>query len=110
MNLTDLENSLKTLMNGDSFLRPFISNGSPLDCDSFIVGLNPATELPKPFWSYWDSNNGFNKDVWFKDYVSQRMSKPLKPGKTRRNTVSTTRKIIEKIGSALFRVGTILLA
>ncbi len=97
MNLTDFEDALKTLMNGDSFLRPFICNGSPLECDSFIVGLNPATELPKPFWSYWESANGFRKDIWFQDYVSHRMSKPLKPGKTRRNPVSTTRKIIEKI-------------
>ena len=39
--------------------RPFVCDGSPLQCRSFIVGLNAATELTQPFDAYWSNVTGF---------------------------------------------------
>lgn len=80
--------------------RPFVCEGSPLDCRVFIVGFNPATEMTVDFWEFWTPGYGFNKTAWFDAYKVERLNKPLPPGKTRRNTVSTTRRVIEWICEA----------
>jgi hypothetical protein len=81
-------------------LRPFVCEGSPLDCRVFIVGFNPATALSADFWEFWTPGYGFNKAAWFDAYKAERQSKPLRPGKTRRNAVSPTRRVIEWICEA----------
>jgi hypothetical protein len=69
-------------------MRPFVCSGSPLGCDVFIVGCNPATAMDTDFWSYWRVGYGFDKDAWLADYKAQRRS----AGK---RDVSPTRRAIE---------------
>jgi hypothetical protein len=95
----EFESKLKGLM-GDRNLRPFVCEGSPMDCKVFIVGSNPATEMSQSFWSFWSSETGFNKKAWFEAYKKERALKPLEPDKTRRNSLSNTRQRIEWIVEA----------
>lgn len=99
MDNQEFESKLKVLM-GDRNIRPFVCEGSPMDCQIFIVGYNPATEMGQSFWSFWSSETGFNKQAWFEAYKKERALKPLKPGKTRRNPLSNTRQRIEWIVEA----------
>lgn len=71
--------------------RPFICNGSPYNCEFFIVGFNPATKLCEPFWSFWKDEYGFDKELWFKRYKLERR----KRGK--RLEVTPTRLRINRI-------------
>lgn len=80
--------------------RPFVCDGNPLSCEVFIVGFNAATEMDASFWGFWNKKEGFDKSKWFDQYVQERMDKPLKPGKTRRNKVSSTRQRIGWISEA----------
>ena len=78
-------------------LRPFICDGSPYDCHVFIVGFNPATDSNTDFWTFWDNERGFDKRAWYENYLRDRKNRPLKPGKTRRNAVSNTRRVMNWI-------------
>jgi hypothetical protein len=89
------ENELVALIGNPSALRPFVCKGSPLDCQAFIVGINPATS--GGFWEFWRSGHGFDKAAWFEAYKKDRKSRPLRPGKTRRSEISNTRRVIEWI-------------
>lgn len=71
-------------------LRPFVCDGSPLDCEIFIVGANAATAMGD-FWDFWLPGVGMDKAAWFAAYKAARAQKPLAPGKTRRMAVSPTR-------------------
>jgi len=84
--------------------RPFICDGNPLACNIFIVGFNAATEMQTKFEDFWSNINGFNKSEWLKIYISERQAKPLPTGKTRRNTVSSTRQRIEWLTEYLYPV------
>ena len=42
--------------------RPFVCDGSPLDCRIFIVGTNSARKVEKPFWSLWSNSGGLNRN------------------------------------------------
>ncbi len=88
---------LESLVGRPTELRPFVCNGSPLECGVFIVGFNPATEMSGDFWDYWRPGYGFDKAAWFKSYQDERLNRPLKPGETRRSRVSNTRRVIEWI-------------
>ena len=60
--------------------RPFTCFGSPLDCELFIVGLNSATQLEKPFFErYWDDNYGFDRDLFESDYDKKRSKSGVRP-------------------------------
>ncbi len=96
-NLADFETQLAKLIGRPSDQRPFVCEGSPLDCSAFIVGFNPATTMDADFWSFWRPSYGFDKEAWFEAYKADRVQRPLKPGKTRRNPVSNTRRVIEWI-------------
>lgn len=76
-------------------LRPFVCEGSPLECGAFIVGFNPASEMSVDFWEFWSDDRGFDKPTWFRTYKLERRNRPLKPGKKRRNEISNTRRVIE---------------
>lgn len=78
-------------------LRPFVCEGSPLECDVFIVGLNPATKMSADFWQFWRSDHGFDKKAWFEAYKKERKLRPLRPGQKHRTEVSRTRGVIECI-------------
>jgi len=93
--MTDLENFARELelhIGLPSNARPFVCEGSPLTCIAFIVGFNAATELRFDFWKHWRDGYGFDKATWFAEYLAERAARPLKPGRTRRLPVSTTRK------------------
>jgi hypothetical protein len=98
--LSKFENELEALIGRPTRLRPFVCDGSPLECGVFIVGFNPATEMADDFWKHWRPGYGFDKELWFEAYKDQRHARPLKPGKTRRTKVSNTRRVIEWIVEA----------
>jgi hypothetical protein len=53
-------------------LRPFVCDGSPLECEVFIVGFNPATSVG--FWEFWDTGHGFDKKAWFEAYKKKKQN------------------------------------
>jgi uracil-DNA glycosylase len=77
--------------------RPFICHGSPLDCQVFIVGINPATEITH-FWTYWNDTIGFDYHRWFEDY------KKARRGKGKRE-ISPTRRNLAIISEELTQAG-----
>jgi hypothetical protein len=76
-----------------SDVRPFVCEGSPMTCDVFLVGFNPATNGTAPFWSYWLSGYGFDKKRWLFDYKACR-----KPPK---KLVSPTRERVDLVVAGL---------
>lgn len=76
--MTDTKNHLSEFRNRLSdlmltpHLRPFLCSGSPLKCEMFIVGFNPATSLDGSFWRYWDDISGFDKPTMMRDYLRTR--------------------------------------
>ena len=95
--LCEFSRDLASLIGKPTDLRPFVCEGSPLACDAFIVGINPASPMSADFWDFWSDRYGFDKSVWFEKYKEERRNRPLEPGKTRRNEVSKTRRIIDVI-------------
>ncbi len=88
--MSQFSDGLKTLVSGTG--RPFVCDGNPLECRVFLVGANPATEISKSFWYFWNENAGFNKKQWLEQYIADRANTPLKPGRTRRQAISPTRR------------------
>ena len=70
---------LAAIIGRPSAFRPFVCDGSPLDCPVFIVGYNPATRMEGDWWQFWDDETGFRRDVWAAAYAAHRP----KPSKTR---------------------------
>ncbi|WP_405411327.1 hypothetical protein [Maribacter sp. Asnod1-A12] len=97
MKLLEFEKSLREKLKNYENPRPLICEGNPLDCEIFIVGINSATEMQNGFWNFWSEKNGFNKPKWLECYIVERKLTPLKPNKTRRNKLSSTRQRIEWI-------------
>lgn len=52
----------------ESRSRPFVCDGSPLTCRTFIVGYNAANNLGA-FRQFWSDEDGFNKLLFEKKYV-----------------------------------------
>ena len=98
--LTRFEHDLESLIGRSSSLRPFVCDGSPLGASVFIVGINPATSMEANFWSFWRPGVGFDKRSWFEAYKRHRAQEPLKPSRTRRNAVSSTRRILDLVVEA----------
>jgi len=99
-NLLRFEADLKAIMRDYNNLRPFVCEGSPLECQAFIVGSNPATDLKNPFWPFWETGSGFVKARWFEAYKKHRQTKPHEPGKRKRAAISPTRQRIDWICEA----------
>lgn len=101
--LITFKDELAEIIGTPTFLRPFVCDGSPLLCQVFIVGFNPASLMEVDFWTFWDDENGFDRSAWFGKYQLERKSQPLRPGKTRRNAVSNSRRVmnwlIEEVNS-----------
>ena len=70
--IRQFDSELRKVSNNDE--RPFICDGSPLQCNVFIVGLNPVSKTP--FWNYWHPEKGFNRNEWFEAYLKERKGKP----------------------------------
>lgn len=94
--LREFKDGLKPYL-ANPYARPFVCTGSPLDCRSFIVGLNAATRLCT-FCSYWLDEKGFNREKFEVDYdrVRQRMGKQKSKGNR-----PVIKAIGEKIGPCL---------
>ena len=91
---------LAELIGRPTSLRPFVCEGSPLTCKVFIVGLNPASTSSTDFWEFWKPGYGFDKRAWCSAYLRDLQAAPLKPGRTRRNPISNTRKIMDLVIAA----------
>lgn len=72
MDLNQFESGLAQVIGRPSNLRPFVCEGSPLECEVFIVGYNPATAMDGDWWRYWKTGYGFQKDLWYADYLTAR--------------------------------------
>ena len=53
--------------------RPFLCEGSPLDCVVAQVGINPGTDTP--FWPYWSTKAGCYKQAWLRDLRGRKAGK-----------------------------------
>ncbi len=73
MDHQSFEAQLEQLIGRPTNLRPFVCDGSPLKCEVFIVGFNATTEVD--FWSFWDSQTGFDKRNWEAAYRNERIRK-----------------------------------
>lgn len=87
MNLQTFESQLRTLIGDTTQLRPFVCQGSPLQCEIFLVGIEAATKMKAGFWDFWKPGYGFKRDAWEEAYVRERreLGKTAK-SPTRRNT------------------------
>ncbi len=95
--LSEFSRDLESLIGKPTDLRPFVCEGSPLECEVFLVGFNPASPMSVDFWDFWKDSYGFNKCAWFEKYKYERRNRPLKRGRTRRNEVSNTRRTIDVV-------------
>jgi hypothetical protein len=89
MLLDEFETQLASVIGQPTTLRPFVCEGSPLDCEVFVVGYNPATRMDGDWWRFWKQGYGFQKSSWFAEYLAQR------------GHVSKTRAKIEDIVGSL---------
>jgi hypothetical protein len=80
----DFDHKLRTITGEDASIRPFVCNGSPLNCCVFVVGFNPAS--PIPFWPFWHPQNGFDKAAWSVEYL--RLKGKWSPTRLRINLLS----------------------
>ena len=71
--LIELEHRLKEMLLPGEASRPFLCDGSPLECSVAIVGINPATTTP--FWPHWRSGVGFEKQSWLSAYQAGQANK-----------------------------------
>jgi hypothetical protein len=55
--------------------RPFHGHGSPLNADVFLIGLNPATSKLPHWWTYWDTETGFDFNHFEDGYLKHRDKK-----------------------------------
>ncbi|TPN78580.1 hypothetical protein FJ987_27590 [Mesorhizobium sp. CU2] len=88
MTLDEFERELVTLIGRPTEMRPFVCEGSPLTCEVFLIGFNPATTMTADFWEFWRPGYGYDKATWFKRYLEERAA-------TRRQKISATRRNIE---------------
>jgi hypothetical protein len=70
--LDGFEAALAARIGRPAHVRPFVCEGSPLECRAFIVGSNPATALSLDYWSFWESGYGFRRDAWAEASRAQR--------------------------------------
>jgi uracil-DNA glycosylase len=56
--------ALQRLVGDPPAVRPFVCDGSPLECRAFIVGSHPATRAAAEFWRFWDDGEGFRRGEW----------------------------------------------
>ena len=81
----ELEQLMRRLAGESS--RPLMCSGTPLDCEVVEVGINPASDTP--FWPFWNTTTGVDKEGWLKEY------------ERRKGALGLTRKQIERFCAAL---------
>ena len=88
--LDELERGLRARIGSPAFARPFVCEGSPLECRAFIVGSNPATALELDYWSFWERGYGFHRTIWAEASRAQRRA----AGKSE---ITPTRRMLGRI-------------
>ena len=53
MELSSFREHVQSVVGMGEFVRPFICQGNPYECRAFIVGINPASNVP--FWPFWEN-------------------------------------------------------
>jgi hypothetical protein len=71
---------------GSSMGWPFVCNGSPFSCEVFIVGINPANDVP--IWPCWSDEIGLDRFAWLREYIN------------RHQKYTPTRRMIERLVEA----------
>ena len=84
--LAAFEADLRRLIGAPAIARPFVCDGSPLECRAVLVGSNPADAAGLDFWRFWDPGEGFRLAEW----------RAARAGKTD----STARRILDRIEAA----------
>lgn len=97
MSLAAFETELFAVLGASPDARPFVCHGSPIECDVFIVGTNPATAAV-PFWAFWSAERGFDYDAWLAEYQRQRQ---VPDGPRKRSAMSPTRRMITRFTQAI---------
>ena len=92
--LSSFSDGLSAIIGRPSLLRPFVCDGSPYNTNVFIVGFNPASPSSRDFWSFWDDENGFNKQRWLECYLLDRASQSGNERHSKRSPVSNTRRVL----------------
>ena len=59
--------------------RPLVCDGLPVSSRVIIIGENPATEMEKDWWTYWNLETGFDRPAFMRDYIEQRRRKNKRP-------------------------------
>lgn len=77
--LREFKAGLNPYLEVDCCARPFVCTGSPLECRSFVVGLNVATRLRNPFSSYWSDDTGFDRKRFEDDHREERSRRGNRP-------------------------------
>ena len=66
----------------DTGSRPFLCDGSPIGCQVFLIGINPAVSTY--WWEFWNLENGFDRKGWIKKFEEESKD-GMKGRKTRLN-------------------------
>jgi hypothetical protein len=72
LDIQTFETRLLAIIGKPAAARPFVCDGSPLECEAIIVGANPATEMTADFWDFWCPGEGFQRARWFAQYKRER--------------------------------------
>jgi hypothetical protein len=91
--LDGFEAALAARIGRPAYVRPFVCEGSPLECRAFVVGSNPATALSLDYWSFWESGYGFRRETWAEASRAQRCA----AGK---REITPTRRMLGRIVQA----------
>ena len=91
----EFKDKLELLIEADPKLRPFVCDGYPLECEIFIVGINPATSTGSKFLDHWIGSK-FDKEKWFESYKKERRFN----GK---REISPTRRKIDFLVNEVFK-------
>ncbi|MFZ3193034.1 MAG: hypothetical protein WA154_07495 [Moraxellaceae bacterium] len=86
--------TLRSLLADRPLSRPFVCDGSPLDCQVMLVGFNAATSMQASFLDFWTDQNGFGFNAWQQAYTAERQAN----GKT---AYSATRRNLNRLQMAV---------
>jgi len=89
----DIDDAMKGIINQTVSNRPFMCDGSPLNCDVLVIGYNPSTSTP--FTPFWTVTNGCDKEGWLKEYAKKNNIN-MKPTRKRLEILS---KNIQSVGN-----------
>ena len=100
--LKKFEAILENVIGNPCDMRPFVCEGSPLHCNTFIVRFNPATRLDCYWWDYWKSGHGFQKKLWQLEYSVQRENGKTSKLESALMLLSTSFLVVRFLKPALF--------